>query len=788
MTSILFRRMNRTLRHIKYRAAGSASLIIVSVAIYISIAAMIPSAERALEGKVEELHLNDYMVHVRAGNESEAAALSTIPGVETVDTRLHLSSRVEYGRGGERRNVTAALVGIDPSRRPLVNIPQVMEGGHLEGNGTALLERNFAKKVGLGVGDTVLALTGTGWEELRIVGLVLSPEHLVLSMNPQALLPFPGNLAVLFVPDDWLRVSFGLGPESVNEFLFLLEGAGGSARKDIDAALSGDIILFTLNKDEVYGYALTKEDLRQGNSWAGIIAFVMLLVAFFITYISFTRLVQEQRREIGVLRALGYSRAALLGSYLHMALLIGLAGSLVGLLIGAPIAQGMAGFYVEIMIGTPLAAFVLPLSALATGFLFGPLTAVLACGVAVWGTVSMEPQEAIRGTPRALLLRRRTSGRKRSPPIRGSYLTHYALRNLLHHGVRTTITVLALAGSIVIGAMALLMWPAFTNSLSEGLHETERWDLLVEYSYPLDANEASAMEPPGATQSAQISRMTAEWRHAGREGMALVVGLERNQSLHLFKVREGRRASSPDEAMVERGLAREKGIRVGAHMTLTGPGGSSELLVSGVVEDFLGEIFVDPEVLHSLACETLYSGVYLKLPKGEASEMRRALLSSPLVTDVYTPDSAQSGILEFMASYENIIYIFSLLGVAMAAVTISNIIFVSVLERWMEYGQLRAIGYSRRAVASSILSEIFIMVGVASLIGAPLTYGLVLSLEEELRAFFPMYSTVIYPRDWVGYLFVIGMTVLFTLLAAAPSIRSVNRMDLVKTVAGERFG
>ncbi|MEM4729222.1 MAG: hypothetical protein QXH42_05630 [Thermoplasmata archaeon] len=56
---------------------------------------MIPSAERALEEKVTELALSDYLVHVSGGREGETATLVAIEGVERVEVRLQSSSRIE---------------------------------------------------------------------------------------------------------------------------------------------------------------------------------------------------------------------------------------------------------------------------------------------------------------------------------------------------------------------------------------------------------------------------------------------------------------------------------------------------------------------------------------------------------------------------------------------------------------------------------------------------------------------------------------------------------------------
>jgi putative ABC transport system permease protein len=141
-----------------------------------------------------------------------------------------------------------------------------------------------------------------------------------------------------------------------------------------------------------------------------------------------------------------------------------------------------------------------------------------------------------------------------------------------------------------------------------------------------------------------------------------------------------------------------------------------------------------------------------------------------------------------MDNYSALLYVMSLFGIAIAAPTLANIVFISVLERYPEYGQLRAIGYSRKAIRKSILTELLVIVTAGVIVGVPLTYGLIWASEEAFKGFFPMYDTVLYLKDWVDYIIVSFMIYGVALLAALPGIRLVNRMDIADTVAGGRFG
>jgi putative ABC transport system permease protein len=819
----LFKKMNRELINTKYRAIGSSVLIIISVAFYIGLAGMVPNTERALEDKVDELELNDYLVHVNSANESEETELGTISGVEKVESRLQISSRIKFstGGGGGTEESGASLYGIDPTTMPEINQLELVGGKSRffagNGSGTALIERNFAETEGLEVGDIITVVTGSGEVELTIIAIVLSPEYFLLPINPNSLLPYPGDMAVLFVPSPWLRDSYGLNTTEVNEFTFLFDGTLDEDQviDEIDGALEDRIILYSTPRDEVYGYKLVKDDLEQGKTFSALFAFIILLVAFFIVYVSFTRIVQEQRKEIGILRALGYSQRSVLLSYLYMAFLIGLGGSLVGILLGLPVSNFFSTWYVSLLLGTEPATITIDMQSVMIGLMFGPATALLASGIAVWDTVSMEPHDAIRGTPRSerrilkayrkgkLMIANHThsahspkssapgaestpSSRLRNLP----YILRYTIRTMKRNSFRTTFTAIALAFSILVGALPILMWGSFTNSINESIDEYEKWDLLVEYSLPLDQESADGLNDGRIVDKAYIARIQGEIEHDGSSVTTVIGGLNSTQTLHRFNVKEGSIPTSLDQAILSESFANDHNIGVGDSLRIRASNGSVEVTVSGLVQDVLGEVIIDLEMLEAISGEPLFLGMYAKVASngGDAEAVKDSMNDSPMISQISTKEGTKSGLLEFMSSFSSMIYMFSFIGVIIAAATLANTVFIGVLERFPQYGQLRAIGYSRREIAKSIFTEIFILVSLGGILGAPLTYAFLVGYEKSYQEFFPTYETTLALSDWLGYLFVVMLTIGLAILAAIPSLRLINRMDIAQTVSGARFG
>ena len=785
--------MNKDLAKSKFRIFGSSALIMMAVAAYISLAVMVPSAESALQTRIHTLNLCDYMVHVGEGNESLVNEIAGIQGVSTVDYRLTISSRIMFTNpSGQAENISAMLIGIDPTRLPYVNTIEIVKGTYFQGtgSGTALIENGFGAREGIGPGSTITVLSGLNNTPLSIVARVSSPEFMLLPLNPQSVVPLPGTLAVVYLPIDSLRSMLDLGHDSINEILMLFTPATDQTALigSIDSMLAPNGIVFALKQDQVYGYSIVMEDLTQGGNFAGLMAFMVLFAAFFVIYTHFSRTVDEQKKYIGVTRALGYRSRSIFGSYIYMAIVMGVTGSIAGLAVGYPIAKAFSDYYVSQVIGGSAAHLVFPLDTTALAFMFGPVTACLACAVAVWGTVTMEPHDAMREMGTQKRPRRIRTRRKASRKIRMSFMTLYTLRVMFRRKKRTTFTVIAVAFAIVIGGMAFPLIGSFQNSINSSTQDNEHWDLVVEYSFPLNRSMADTVTAPSISDTVQIAKAAGVWESGGETGTATVIALDDNQDLHEYNLLKGTVFKTPGEAMIGYALGKKLGIGAGDSITLMLMTGPSNFPVTAVVGDLVGDVFVHQDVLKNMTGQLVFSGAYVKCISGEVNEASSALLASPLVADVQPKSELQSGIADLMQSYSTLLYAFSMVGVGIATVTIANMVFMGILERYKEYGQLRAIGYSRKSVSRSMSIEVLMTVVIASVSSLPLLYVLLRSFEGSFKQFWPVYTTMVHPGDMIGYVFVILLTLLFGFLATVPAVRYLNKMDLAKTVSGSRFG
>jgi ABC-type antimicrobial peptide transport system permease subunit len=317
-----------------------------------------------------------------AGNNAHLMAIEagvSDTGYSAIDERIgariaahpevaHVSGIVFWGLTNVEGASIFVLFGYHPQEAGIRHF-KVMEGQPLTANRQMLLGRAAAEAMGRGVGDTILLgdsafrvvgifETGTGWEEMG--GVVTRRDAQVIAGKPRQVTMYAIELRDVDRLDEvraWLDESF---PE-------------------IAVSMSSE-------------FAESMPDMKSSRASIGALAVLMALVGSVGMTNTILMSVLERTREIGVLRALGWSRRRVLGMILKESLLLSGLSGLVGIGMGVGLTKVLAtvpavGGFVKTAFTLTLLAQALGVS-LALGSLGGLYPA--------WRATRLQPVEALR--------------------------------------------------------------------------------------------------------------------------------------------------------------------------------------------------------------------------------------------------------------------------------------------------------------------------------------------------------------------------------------------------------
>ena len=333
-----------------------------------------------------------------------------------------------------------------------------------------IVSKDLADRNGLSLGSRLPLQTADGEKSFTVRG-IMKPSGLATA--------FGGNLAVMDVYA--AQQMFGRGRTFDRIDLALTPGtAPADAQAELTALLGPGF-----DVQPPAGRGRQAQAMVAGYTMMVNISSVFaLFIGMFIIYNSFATAVTERRAEIGVLRALGATRAQVRTLFLTESLVLGLLGSLLGLGVGSLIARGVASAIGALMgelygVARQAAEIATDPLVLSIAVAMGIVTSVVAAAIPARNAARVDPVDALRkGAYQAL-----SAGESRLRVITAAVLGVLSIGCLIGSQSR----LLFYVGYAFTIAVALLLGPMLTVRLAVALRPLLTWLRPVEGALAADS-------------------------------------------------------------------------------------------------------------------------------------------------------------------------------------------------------------------------------------------------------------------------------------------------------------
>ena len=233
-----------------------------------------------------------------------------------------------------------------------------------------------------------------------------------------------------------------------------------------------------------------------------VFGFVSLFVGAFISFNSFSITVAQRTRELGLLRAMGASRRQVLSSVLAEGVLLGVLGSIVGLLLGFALAPGIKALFVAVGVDLPSNGLVIEPRTIIVPLLVGTIVAALSSLIPAVRATRVPPMAALReaAAPTVGHVSRRITVTATVLLVAGVVLIALGL----FAGGSTNATLLKLGiGTVVTFMGVALLSPYLVGPMSSAIG----WPVQRVAGFPGRLARDNAMRQPGRTAATAAALM-----------------------------------------------------------------------------------------------------------------------------------------------------------------------------------------------------------------------------------------------------------------------------------------
>lgn len=270
-------------------------------------------------------NISDMWVNIANPSEKELWRISRTRGVETAEKRFVINALT-----GLEGRPTLKIYTI--SRNSRLDRP-ILQQGALKSRGGAIIDSSFAKVHGLKINDVIELKVNDKWTSFKIEGMAMSSEHIYSVKGTTSIIPDPRKYGFIVIDEEMLKSIYG--QKIYNQVCVRLSpGADAAAAEaEIDQAL-GDNLIGIVMKGEDSSTNNVWSNIGQFRTLAAIFPLMFFIVTALITQSTMLRLVENQRGQIGILKALGYTKGRILWHYTSYGMYMGLLGAIIGLLLG----------------------------------------------------------------------------------------------------------------------------------------------------------------------------------------------------------------------------------------------------------------------------------------------------------------------------------------------------------------------------------------------------------------------------------------------------------------------
>ena len=780
-TGVLRMKLSRDIGRHRRQFAALLGMIVLGVAFQVSLSGAMENLRVSIERPYEDLHFADFTVDFAAAPSSFAAALAPIGGVEAVEGRARIDAPATFASSGADP-VAARLISLPVPSRPSVNDVLVTRGAYPSNASTLelLVEQGFADHHGLGPGDTVRFGAPSGAVTGRIAGVAISPEYLwpaktVWEHMPDVL----RRWGVFFAPYAALDAVFALNG-SINEVAVAVEDGAAVDRVsgEVASALRPYGVKGITPKDKAPSEVLLRSLLSPLAVLSVLFPVFFLSIAGLSAFVVLERLLFTQRRQVGVLQALGYSRRRILRHYLGFGFVVAVLGSAIGIVLGYVVSSWVTDVFAS-SVTLPLLVKEAHPSTWLLGVGLSLLFLLGAAAIPAWKAARMLPVAALRGD---------SWGRARARPARaGRRAAAHPLRrlpftNVARNPARSALTVfaIALAGSAVIAPLG------FLDSLDSAMAAQQRvlgYDLKAVLYAPVPPPVLAAVEGwPGVAVAEPFVFATASIEAGGESIETFVYGIGGGPSTYRMFGPDGALLEPSPDGIILSAVFESKVAGVGSAVRV----GQSEYRVLAFIQDFSPAAILPVASAQEFSgLGSSFNGVFVTLDGTVAEDQVKDRLFAELPTlTVQSTTKAMGDFRSMIGLFYGFIGVIIAFGIALAAAVVLNVATVTVLERSREFATLRTLGVGHRAIARVLTVEHGVLVSAGAMLavgfGFLLTGYFVSLFSNDIVVLKPAVSPATYAAS-------IGLLVAAMGVGQLPGLRQVFSLDLA-TATRERVG
>lgn len=726
------------------------------------------------EGYFKEHNLSDLHVFYNQISKNDVAVLSEIEGIKKMEGRYTFDATQAF----EDKKASLKIHSIPVKNE--INTIAIIEGRIPSKKNEILLDSRYANEHLFQVGDEISIRANERKFAFTISGLGENVEHAKKNEIQDH-----KTYGVAYIAEETISEIFG--GLSYNEIMIdATEGYDmDKLGQSIEAHSKNLPYVNQVSKERTFSYSKINETIHNNKLMSMVIPFVLFLIVAIILFLTMSRMIDSQRNQVGIMKALGVKNRNIMLHYMGYPVLAGLIGSTIGCAIAALV-------FVPFVTASSARAYSLPGITYSLSFysfippiIFSSAFGILACYLSGRTILKERAAQAMRPKPpkkmTSLLI-------ERIPGIWShlSYSYKLILRNIFLNKQK------ALASSIGVVVSTVLLITAFgtqsaLQQVASQIEDVYTYDLRVDYG--MGASTETVKLPSGMKNRYFLTTLPVEFIKGNeKDNATLVVTEKENNLIHFFDENDNRISLENNGVLVPKSYADKYHISAGdiIHITFKAPeltNKSVDMKVLHISTQYSNPSFyITPDYLKSFGIDYNPTSLFVEANSAvDLISVRNFFEQDPHVETIADRADLKKTA-EYILKQNHFVFImFIVCAVILSFGAIYTISSINIYERNRELATLKVLGYQKHKINRLIFFENMILTTFAVIVALPISgyvYSMIVKALSSTHQQIPDQLNI--PILLVSVILAYLLTILSNLLLR----RKVTNINMIESLKG----
>ena len=553
---------------------------------------------------------------------------------------------------------------------------------------------------------------------------------------------------------------------------------------------------YILDRQQNVGYVSYMQDTDRVANLAQVFPIVFFVVAALISLTSMTRMVEDQRVQIGTLKALGYNKLQIASKYIIYATLATVIGGLIGLVIGFSILPKVIADIYAMVYDVPDVILEFNMTYATAGMAAAMICTIGATIISCYKTLKQKPATLMR--PKApkpgkrVLLERITFIWKRL-----KFNTKVTVRNVFRYKKRFLMTIIGVGGCTALIISGFGLRDAISSMIPSQYGKIDLYNASVtlkdEYKNEDLENIDNILKSYEYTEdvlNVNVQSVSID-KNDNTQSIQLIVP-QYPENLSNFIVLEKRTNNDEKYALDDTGviitekLSKLLDIKVGDEIKIVNSDDKEcNVKVNAITENYIYHyIYMTPNLYNELYDTRIgYNVVYVNtmdMTEEKEDEFGKQILSnSDYISGVTFMSNTENIFAEVMNNMDLVVWILIISAGLLAFVVLYNLLNANITERIRELATIKVLGFYDKEVYDYISRETIILTVIGMLFGIGggyfLTLYIIKTCEIDMLMFNPQITV------W-SYLFGVIITAVFAIIVNIITYFSLKKIDMIESL------